>query len=165
MVHLLSNIRLWLSCRLSPRAMRTVRPFLTVQFVIFMLMGTINTAISVCTATILDFVTSYFLPADSMTLIFISHTRLTFIIGYSVSLVTSFFLNSRFTFHQKPNWKNFLKFPISYIPNFIFQYLMVFIFTMLNWRTTVAYICAAVLGTPVTFVAMKIIVFRRKKKA
>lgn len=164
MAHFLSNVRVWLSYRLSPKTMRAVRPFLTVQFVIFMLMGIINTAVSVGTATMLDFVNTLILPADSILTAFIVRTRLNFIIGYAVSLITSFFLNSKFTFHQKPDWKNFIKFPISYLPNFVFQYLMVFIFTMLNWRTTIAYICAAILGTPVTFAAMKLIVFRRKKR-
>lgn len=164
MAHFLSNVRIWLSLRISPKAMRAVRPFLTVQFVIFMVMGIINTAVSVITATILDIATAYALPSDSLLAAFIVRTRLNFIIGYAVSLITSFFLNSKFTFHQRPTWKNFIKFPISYIPNFIFQYLMVFIFTMLHGRTTIAYICAAVLGTPVTFAAMKLIVFRRKKR-
>lgn len=164
MAHFLSNVRIWLSYRLSPKTMRAVRPFLTVQFVIFMLMGIINTAVSVGTAITLDFANTLILPADSLLTAFISRTHLNFIIGYAVSLITSFFLNSKFTFHQKPNWKNFIKFPISYLPNFVFQYLMVFIFTMLNWRTTIAYICAAILGTPVTFAAMKLIVFRRKKR-
>lgn len=164
MAHFLSNVRIWLSYRLSPKTMRAVRPFLTVQFVIFMLMGIINTAVSVGTAITLDFANALILPADSLLTAFISRTHLNFIIGYAVSLITSFFLNSKFTFHQKPNWKNFIKFPISYLPNFVFQYLMVFIFTMLNWRTTIAYICAAILGTPVTFAAMKLIVFRRKKR-
>lgn len=163
MAHMLSRLRVWLSYRVSPRIMRTLRPFLTVQFIIFMLMGSINTAVSVVTATALDIITGLVLSPESVAAVFIVQTRLNFIIGYIVSLITSFFLNSKFTFHQKPSWKNLLKFPISYIPNFLFQYLMVFIFTLLNWRTTIAYICAAVLGTPVTFLAMKF-VFRRKKR-
>lgn len=163
MAHMLSRLRVWLSCRVSPQTMRAIRPFLTLQFFIFMFMGIINTAILVITATLLDIITNLILSPQSAVSIFIINTRLNFIIGYIVSLITSFFLNSKFTFHQKPTWKNLLKFPISYIPNFIFQYLMVFIFTLLNWMTTIAYIFAAVLGTPVTFIAMKF-VFRRKKK-
>jgi putative flippase GtrA len=40
---------------------------------------------------------------------------------------------------------------------------MVFLFTALGYNATAAYITAAILGTPVTFIAMKIIVFQRKK--
>lgn len=163
MARILSMLRVWLSYRLSPKTMKALRPFLTVQFVIFMIMGIVNTAVSVCTATILDMLLA--LTPDSAFTLFCKHTRLSFIIGYSVSLITSFFLNSYFTFHQKPTLRNFIKFPISYLPNFAFQYIMVFIFTILHQRTTLAYICAAILGTPITFVAMKLVVFRRKRKS
>lgn len=164
MARLLSKLRVWLSYRVSKKTMNILRPFLTVQFVIFMIMGIINTAVSVISATALDIIAKYTLAENSIFMILISKTRINFIIGYSISLITSFFLNSKFTFHQKPNWKNFIKFPISYIPNFVFQYLMVFIFTALHLKTTAAYICAALLGTPVTFIAMKLVVFRRRTR-
>lgn len=162
MARILSSLRVWLSYRLSPKTMNALRPFLTVQFVIFMVMGIANTAVSVCVATALDMLLA--LSPDRAFASFWAHTRLSFIIGYCVSLITSFFLNSRFTFHQKPTLRNFIKFPISYLPNFAFQYLMVFIFTMLHQRTTIAYICAAVLGTPMTFIAMRLVVFKRRRK-
>ena len=146
MERFLSNLRVRLEEHISPNMMRVIRPFMTVQFVIFMLLGIVNTAVSVGTATLIA-----------------EHSRSNFIFGYIVSIITSFFLNCHFTFHQRPTLKKFLKFPISYIPNFIFQYLMVFIFTALNLNSTLAYICAAILGTPLTFAAMKLMVFRRRK--
>ncbi len=159
----LSNMRTSLSRRLSPRAMRAIRPFMTVQFVIFMAMGIINTLVSVCSATFLDTMHALFLSPDNPVRVFAENSRLNFVLGYIISIITSFFLNSKFTFKQKPTLKAFIKFPISYIPNFIFQYLMVFLFTALNLNSTAAYICAAVLGTPVTFIAMKLMVFKREK--
>ncbi len=143
--------------------MRTLRPFLTVQFIIFMFIGIINTAISVITATLLDILSNNFLPVGSALRILAQNSRLNFIIGYAVSIVASFFLNSKITFHQKPTWKKFIKFPVSYIPNFVFQYLMVFLFTALNLNSTIAYTCAAIIGAPLTFAAMKLMVFKRKK--
>jgi hypothetical protein len=160
----LSNMRIRLGRHLSVRAMRTIRPFMTVQFVVFMAMGILNTAVSVCSATLLDTIHQTFLAPENALRVFAENSRLNFIIGYSISIVTSFFLNSKFTFKQKPTLKAFLRFPISYIPNFIFQYLMVLIFTALNLDATPAYICAAVLGTPVTFAAMKFMVFQRRRK-
>lgn len=162
---LLSDLRIWLDRHIPVNMMRILRPFLTVQFVIFMIMGIINTGVSVGTATLLDTLCGRLLPPECIFSTIILHSRLNFIIGYIISLVTSFFLNSKFTFHQKPTLQNLIKFPISYIPNFVFQYLMVFLFTALSWNATAAYICAAVLGTPVTFIAMKIIIFKRKKKS
>lgn len=159
----LSGLRVRLSERLPANTMRALRPFLTVQFVVFMFIGIVNTAVSVITATILDILSKNFLPSDSALRILSQNSRLNFIIGYAASIVTSFFLNSKITFHQKPTWKKFIKFPVSYIPNFVFQYLMVFLFTALNLNSTIAYICAAVIGTPLTFAAMKLMVFKRKK--
>lgn len=162
---LLSDFRVWLAPRLPKSVMRAVRPFLTVQFVMFMVMGIVNTAISITVATLLDIWHLHFLAPSNAYRVFAHHTHLNFICGYAVSIVTSFFLNCRFTFQQKPTWEKFIKFPISYIPNFLFQYLFVFIFTALGWNKTIAYICAAIIGTPVTFAFMKLIVFRRKKTA
>ena len=159
----LSDLRVRLSRSLPHGIMRAVRPFLTVQFIIFMLMGTINTAVSVFTASLLELIHQNFLAADNIIRVMAEHSRSNFIFGYIVSIVTSFFLNCKFTFRQKPTWEKFMKFPISYIPNFIFQYIIVFIFTSLHWNSTAAYICAAIIGTPLTFAAMKLMVFRRKK--
>lgn len=159
----LSGLRVRLKDHLSAKTMRALRPFLTVQFVIFMFIGVVNTAVSVITATILDILCKNFMSADNALRILAQNSRMNFIIGYAASIVTSFFLNSKITFHQKPTWKKFIKFPISYIPNFIFQYLMVFLFTALHLNSTIAYICAAIIGTPLTFAAMKFMVFKRKK--
>lgn len=159
----LSDFRVHLENRISPRAMRAIRPFLTVQFLTFMLMGIINTAISIAVATLLDIVHVRFLSPDNAYRIFTAHTNANFIYGYIVSIITSFFLNSKYTFHVKPTLRRFIKFPLSYIPNFVFQYIFVFIFTYLGLHRTTAYILAAIIGTPITFLAMKLFVFSRRK--
>lgn len=161
----LSDIRVRLSRRLSPAAMRAVRPFLTVQFITFMLMGMVNTAISITAAVLLDIVHACLLPADNAFRIFAVRTNMNFITGYLISIVTSFFLNSKYTFHTKPTLRRFVKFPLSYIPNFVFQYIFVFVFTALGLHRITAYICAAIIGTPVTFIAMKLFVFSRRKSS
>ena len=50
MERFLSNLRVRLEERISPNMMRVIRPFMTVQFVIFMLLGIVNTAVSVGTS-------------------------------------------------------------------------------------------------------------------
>lgn len=160
----LSNLRVWLSYRLSSKVLRLLRPFLTVQFITFMGIGIINTISAAVIATILDITKNFlFIPTHSIR-IFAEKFRTNFIIGYIASIILSFFLNSKYTFCQKPTWQKFIKFPISYIPNFLFQYLMVFLFTTLQWNSTVAYITAAVLGTPITFISMKLMVFKKNIK-
>lgn len=54
MERFLSNLRVRLEEHISPNMMRVIRPFMTVQFVIFMLLGIVNTAVSVGTATLLE---------------------------------------------------------------------------------------------------------------
>lgn len=159
----LSDFRVKLARHIPAGAMRAVRPFLTVQFFTFMLMGILNTAISITTATILDYLHAHLLPPDNTFRIFAASTNLNFIIGYITSIVSSFFLNSKFTFHKKPTLRRFLKFPLSYIPNFLFQYIFVFLFTLLGLHRLTAYICAAVVGTPVTYAAIKLFVYNRRK--
>ncbi len=163
MDRLLSGIRRWLSYRLPENIMRALRPFLTVQFIIFMIMGIINTFFASLVATLLDIAKNMFLDLQNPVRIFIDNFRTNFIIGYIASIVLSFFLNSKYTFCQKPTLKRFIKFPISYIPNFLFQYPMVFMLTSLHRNHTAAYITAAVLGTPITFISMKLMVFNKRK--
>lgn len=158
----LSNFRVWLSKHTPDKITRIIRPFLTIQFIIFMGIGIINTISAVTTATILDIIKNLVFSSSNPIRIFTEHFRTNFIIGYIASIILSFFLNSKYTFCQKPTWRRFIKFPISYIPNFLFQYIMVFIFTSLHWNSTAAYILAAVLGTPITFISMKLMVFRKK---
>ncbi|MGG7153651.1 GtrA family protein, partial [Clostridium neonatale] len=56
-----------------------------------------------------------------------------------------------------------IKFAISYIPNFIIQNIVVIIvFNIFNYDKIIAYILAAIIGVPVTFVLMKFFVFRKR---
>lgn len=160
---LLSKLRESLSYRLPPHIMQALRPFLTIQFFIFMGIGIVNTFFAALTATLLDISETLLLTPNHPLVIFAKNFRANFITGYIASIVLSFFLNSKYTFCQKPTFKRFIKFPISYIPNFLFQYIMVFIFTSFHWNSTAAYITAAILGTPITFLSMKLMVFRKNK--
>ena len=65
MERFLSNLRVRLEERISPNMVRVIRPFMTVQFVIFMLLGILNTAVSVGTATLLDILHNAFLAPDN----------------------------------------------------------------------------------------------------
>lgn len=160
---LLSSLRKRLSYHLPENIMRTIRPFLTTQFITFMVMGIINTFFAAAVATLLDIAKNALFSPSNPVRVFIQGFRTNFIVGYIASIVLSFFLNSKYTFCKKPTLKRFIKFPISYIPNFIFQYIMVFIFTSLHWNHTAAYVTAAILGTPITFISMKLMVFNKRK--
>lgn len=128
--------------------------FLTVEFIKFVIIGSINTLSTAIITTVLDSI-AYLAGFQEE---FLSKTNITFIIGYIFSMVISFFLNTIITFKEKPTLIKALKFPISYIPNFIVQYAVVHILG----SGTLSYLIAAVIGIPVTFLTMRIFVYKKK---
>ncbi len=156
-------LRSFLGRFLPERLVRFLEPFLSVQFFTFLVIGVINTLSTTVIATVLDLISGA--AFDENMLILLESYNVTFIIGYVLSLAISFLLNSRFTFHEKPTLKKFVKFPVSYIPNFVIQYLLVWLFTALDWNRTLAYLIAAVCALPITFLVMKLFVFREKKES
>ena len=87
------------------------------------------------------------------------------IIGYLLGLTTAFLLTCKFIFKAKPDFNKYIKFLISYIPNFVIYFL--FGFLTLNyldlgqfWGTFLA----ATAGGPITFVIIKLYAFGKPSK-
>ena len=96
---------------------------------------------------------------------FIHDATLAFIPGYITANVVSYLLNSFLTFKEKLGVVKFIKFFISYIPNFIIQTVIVWLYSrFVGGSPIIAYAIAAVIGVPVTFVLMKIFAFGKKKE-
>ncbi|MBQ3124273.1 MAG: haloacid dehalogenase-like hydrolase [Clostridia bacterium] len=97
--------------------------------------------------------------------IFIPDTTLAFLPGYITANVFSYLLNSLMTFKERLSFIKYIKYFISYIPNFIIQTIIVFAYAKLfpTSPDIWAYIAAAIIGVPVTFVIMKMFTFARKK--
>lgn len=97
--------------------------------------------------------------------LFITDTTLAFFPGYLSANIASYILNSTLTFKERLNFLKYVKYFISYIPNFIIQSLVVFAYSSLfpNAPGVLAYAVAAVIGLPVTFIIMKIFTFVKKK--
>jgi putative flippase GtrA len=161
MQKLLDKINELLSRFVPGPIMRYVSSFLTISFITFVIIGAVNTLSTSVIATILDALKTRFVLSGGAADAFFTRTRATFILGYILSMIISFFLNTYFTFHEKPTWKKALRFPVSYIPNFIIQYAVVWVFTSLAWNNTLAYLLAAVIGIPVTFLTMKVFVYKK----
>ncbi|KOM87004.1 GtrA family protein [Clostridium botulinum] len=122
--------------------------FLSKQFFIFVTIGIINTFIGV----VFSYIFSSFL-----------NENLAFIVGYICGLFVSYLLNSFFTFRENLDLNKFIKFSISYIPNFIIQNIVVLIvFNVMGLHKLIAYVLAAIIGVPVTFVLMKFFAFKHK---
>lgn len=122
--------------------------FLTKEFFIFLIIGIINTF----NGTIFSYIYSSFL-----------NENLAFVLGYISGLFISYLLNSLLTFKETLSLYKLLKFAISYIPNFIIQNIVVIIvFNLMELSKLIAYILAAIIGVPVTFILMKFFAFNKK---
>lgn len=125
------------------------RTFLSKYFIEFCVLGVVN--------TLNDAIFSSIYHALGL------QDNIAAVLGYYTALTIAFFLSSRFIFRKKTSLERYIKFFISYIPNFIIFFLVTFI--TINtmglpqfWGT----ILAAMVGGPVTFVIMKIYTFRGK---
>ncbi len=129
-----------------------LKNFFSREFITFIIIGVINTFSTTIFASVLN---NFNIFNTKFALTF----NISFIIGYILGLCVSFLLNCHFTFKEKPTLRKALKFPLSYIPNFIIQYILVWIFALLSLPKTMAYLFAAALGVPITFLIMKFCVF------
>jgi len=124
--------------------------FFTKSFILFIFVGCINTFNGILLSYLYSLV--------------INDANLAFVVGYITSLTISYLLNSFITFKEKLNFKKYIKFCISYIPNFIIQNIIVFIvYNTLGLHKLIAYALAAIIGLPVTFILMNVFTFGKKK--
>ena len=126
------------------------KTFLSLQFIMFLIIGVINTINGIGFAYLYSLV--------------IENVNLAFIVGYLTSLSIAYLLNSFLTFKERLNLKKFIKFCISYIPNFLIQNGFVILFyNILHWEKLLVYCLAAIIGIPVTFLLLKLFAFKKKK--
>ena len=124
------------------------RNFIKKDFGLFLVIGGINTV----TGTVFAFLFSLWLQPN-----------IAFIAGYITALTIAYLLNSFFVFKTELGFVKFFKFAISYIPNFIIQNVTVLVvFNLLGLHQFVAYLLAAIIGVPVTFLILKGFAFNRK---
>ena len=123
--------------------------FFSREFFSFLIVGGINTINGI----LCSYIYSIFLDVN-----------VSFVLGYITALTISYILNSTLVFRQSMGFVKFIKFCISYIPNFIIQNIFVWIFyNMLGWNKLIVFALAAVIGVPVTFIIMKFFAFGKKK--
>ena len=123
--------------------------FFSKQFIMFVIIGVINTFNGV----VFSYIYSSFF-----------NENISFIFGYISGLIISYILNSYVTFKEKLELNKFIKFAVSYIPNFIIQNIVVLIvFNMMGIHKLIAYGLAAVIGVPITFIFMKFFAFKKNK--
>lgn len=127
---------------------KTKHHFLTKEFFLFLVIGCINTFNGTFLAWLFAFLTPY--------------NNLNFNMGYILANICAYWMNSRIIFHESLSIERYVKFFISYLPNYVIQNIIVIIFyNMLNFPPVVSYLIAAILGIPVTFLMVKIFAFER----
>ncbi|MBQ7033354.1 MAG: GtrA family protein [Clostridia bacterium] len=127
---------------------RIKRTFLSPSFFRFLLIGVLNTAATTVFSVLYNRLIPSAVPA--------------FALGYVTTNVLAFLLNCRFTFKKRPTLGRFLKFALSYVPNFLIQCACVWLLCgVFGLPETLSYAAAAVIGVPVTFILMKLFAFKK----
>ena len=123
--------------------------FLNMEFVKFIIVGGINTLNGLWIPTVLSN---------------IMNANIAYVVSYIPSLAISYVLNSLFTFKDKKlTFIKYLKFCLSYAPNFVIQNLIFLLtYNVLALNRYIGIILPSAIGIPVTFVLMKLIVFKKK---
>ncbi len=125
-----------------------VNTFFARDFISFAFVGVIN--------TLNNFIISYIVS-------FWFNPNISFVIGYLASLSIAYILNSCITFKAPLNFVRYIKFCLSYLPNFAIQNIIVFIvYNLLHLHKVIAFALAALVGVPVTFIIMKLFAFKKK---
>jgi putative flippase GtrA len=84
--------------------------------------------------------------------------------GYTISVFVTYTLNALLVFHAKLAFTGFVKFIVSYVPNFLITYTFVLVFlNIFGWNKILVYGLAGLLGLPVTFVLVKLIAFSKNQ--
>lgn len=81
-----------------------------------------------------------------------------FTLGFILSMIGSFFLNTYFTFKTKPTWKKFIRFPLTTLPNYLISQVGLWILVeKLGFPKNISGLLASLLAIPVTYFITKFI--------
>lgn len=87
-----------------------------------------------------------------------------YVCGYGLSLFVAYALNASLIYREKYRLHDFIKFVISYIPNFLILFTFVAIFlNLLHWNKVIVYALAGLLGLPLTYIIVKVFAFGKRE--
>jgi len=122
-------------------AKKIINEFFHKSFVIFVLIGVINAFNGVLFGYLFSLV---------------AQDNLGFILGYCCSLTISYLLNSHLNFKVSLSFKRYIKFWISYIPNFIIQNVFVIVFmNIMGIHKLITFATSAIISVPITYLCVK----------
>lgn len=121
--------------------------FFKKDFILFVAIGGINTLTSILVSYLIS---GWFDP------------NLSYVIGYAVGFLVSYLLNSRFTFCEELSFVKLGKYALATVPNFLIQNgVVILCYNILGWHKLIAYVLAAAIGVPVTFLLQKFFTFQK----
>jgi putative flippase GtrA len=125
------------------------KTYFTKEFILFVFCGGMGTLTNFIISAVISMILN---PSVS------------YIFGYVISLFVAYSLNAKLIFHRKITCMGFIKFVLSYVPNFLilFSFVLVFL-NLLHWNKIIVYALAGLLGLPITFLLVKIMVFLEEK--
>lgn len=86
-------------------------------------------------------------------------------LGFLISMVGSFYLNTYFTYKTKPSWRKFFQFPLTYVVNISVSTSALFILReWLNFNNNLAPLIATSFAIPFTFIISRKILTAEKVK-
>lgn len=119
------------------------RLFLKKEFLIFLMIGIVNTLLSQVIYLIL--------------VILKLNVGISSLIGDVLSVIASYILNLKFTYRKEHNWRLFCIFPISYIPGWIINAIIVTICVYFGIPKIYAKIVSLPITIPINFLCMSIV--------
>ncbi len=123
------------------------KKFLSKNFVLFALIGIINFFV---------YNSLYILLIHIINYVYAS------ILSSFASMTSSFFLNSKYNFKVKPTFKNFILFPISNIPTFVFQTTgIILLVEKFHIKTTISGVLSNLCVVPFTFLLISFLLKER----
>ncbi len=86
------------------------------------------------------------------------------VLGYYVALTIAFFLSCRIIFKKRPRLKRYIKFLVSYVPNFVIFFLVTFVtINTMDLSQFWGTVLAAAAGGPVTYFIIKVYAFGKRR--
>lgn len=129
----------------EPVLEKLFKTFLSPQFFTFIFCGAIGTIVNF-------FLSLYFSK--------VYDPIFSYIFAYGISIMVTYFLNAKINFKKKLSFVDFIRFVISYIPNFCILLSFVFVFLkLLFWNKILVYAFAGLLGLPITYLIVQLFVF------
>ena len=131
------------------RLSAVLRQFWSREFLLFVIIGVINT-----------FDCSFF--AEGIVWLGAA-VNPAFVLGYLLSNILAYFLNCWLIFPTRPRLAQYVRFAISYVPNFFIENALVFLcYNIFGLPSLMSFLLAAAIAVPVTFLCVKVFAFRRR---